>query len=364
MVLRCLPVLMLVRTTSGVPFLSVFPTSRDNRFIALENRHSAILDTDTVVLMRQNTRSMPKQRSCIAQKRKPATQHVFRSMVFDTVGAKETFRFCRRLALALALPVCADFLSTYVQAQTPTTAQTNPEPTVVGDVLISVPDGPAKVEAIETQPQEVKVASLPPSISGARILRFQAESEPEVRDNTTSYPAIQRKAGVIFSPIELRSIPVPVPIVHPPSDWEVFQNEIARRELESVFVDGMIDDDSGDFPPLPHPEPQVGEMKSPLLEKMPQGGRFVFNDTTLRLPALPIELGMIEDDNKYMVQLAPNLDTPAPLIGELLESTQQEASRPSQPLPNYALPGGGLDIYQLAPTRFHHPLPGTIEPRM
>jgi len=273
-------------------------------------------------------------------------------MVIDTVSAQETYRFLRRLALALALLVCADFLTTSVQAQLPIGAEASSEQTTGGDS--DVADSPPEIETNDALAVDVQVASLPTNIRGGRIPRFLAEKATDPRDAITPPPAPQQKNGMSFGPVELRSIPESAPTAHLPSDTEVLPNEITRLALAAVFAGGMIDDDAHTYPALPNPELQDAEPANSIPNRIPGYKRLPAPNATLMLPALPIELGMIEDDN-VSIQLAPGLSNSAELIVDLWEDPPIAI-----PLQNYSLPGGGLDIYQLAPTRFHRQLPSTL----
>lgn len=304
-------------------------------------------------------------------------------------GTAQPFRSHQRVALIVAIWFCA------IVIQSQASGQSDQPDAVIAEVLIASPES-FPVRVIERMPVEE------PSADSEKT-----NGKVEAEDST--------KSTFVFSPVELgpirpRQLADEFPL---PPEIAARREEIERMSLDRIFSGGMITD-SVMFVPPAEPElvpsarraklfgsaaiviaqapdqPQIAQdslqsrgfpagaadgieptgtmtVKS-LAEAEMRQGELIISDIVIEtqrlpepvvlgepppwLPAENVLPGMIEDDdaNGLAAQGFPLLE----------EESAEEVHRLSPTdvqMRNYAMPGGGLDIYRLAPTRFSQTLP-------
>lgn len=180
------------------------------------------------------------------------------------------------------------------------------------------------------------------------------------------------KTTFVFSPIEMGPIRRSVPEVALPPEIAARRSEVERKSLERVFAGGMITGRSnrGVQKIVRHPEfivamapqetvlPQVPPQQVPPSQSKPHD-EMIDADVLVDPPALsdPPLVGEEIPDLPKPVRV-PTFESPQQMIPEETVPGMIEPKCPlEKQLPNFALPGGGLDVFQLAPTRFRRPLP-------
>lgn len=325
-------------------------------------------------------------------------QHVFRSRMhrlrlrpsatpppflhpdFTMLGFTKPFRSDRRIALTIALSVLVIILESRAWGQSVESVLSIP------DVIVTTPPNFPVAEFRRHRPPQPR----PPQPMADSQSPTAAE---ELTKSTFVFSRIQL-GPIQLRPIQLRPMVPSKPPAELPLPPEIAErrDEIEHKSLARIFANGMITnykiiradsemesaatetvpDNSSpqlifqrdevivsdvliESSTLPEP-PLVGDRIQELANPPKTQPRETTPQPRERLPA-PLSTskmaqGMIEDD------------TPGPIIANDLLDLEPQTKIEVQnqvpgemQLPNYAMPGGGLDIYLLAPTRFSQPLP-------
>lgn len=324
-------------------------------------------------------------------------------------GFRSTSRSRRRFALIIAIAASATVVGNGATAQMladPTgeaTAESRAESRAEIEVS-SLPD-------VFITPRQ----SLPPGVLSRRTYPASPDEVPPSENG--SVPEEPAKSTFVFSPIEMRPIRQSAPVIPLPPEIAARRGEIERKSLERIFAGGMIASEANVQFSLAKRgqigDAVVGKSNPPeaIIAMAPQEPELPLDGLPLDdLPLLPepplasekleqmppgtIVPGMIEDPDFKPIEVdvapmprqemidggilqsaeAPVIDSanagaklganapvqalPEPIIIPQNGAIHEPPSAIQPQLPNYSLPEGGLDIYQLAPTRFGRPLPG------